>query len=450
MPSQPEVWQLGGLAAFTLGRFTNAAYRFARARALEPDNPAHAINLANALIKLDRDAEAAEELDAALVLDPHSADAEVGLGTLARRAGRLEEAELRGNRALALRPASYEGAVNRGRALHELGRFDEAIRSYEAAIAIHPQAAPAHAQMALSLLLTGDWGRGWREYEWRGEGSDVVSRDRFTQPEWQGEDLRGAVLLVHAEQGFGDTIQFARFLPIAEARGARVILEVQPTLKKLFTSFTPSLTVIARGDPLPPFARHVRLMSLPYVLGIGLDTMPPPAAFAPRPPDAGLPRDPRLTVGLCWAGRSAHENDRNRSISPDLLAPLGRVPGVRFVSVQKDRQRAVPNFVELDLGPRLRDFTELAGVLQEVDLLITVDTAPAHMMGSLGRPVWVLLPDPPDWRWLLGREDSPWYPTASLFRQRRPGDWPEVIERVGAALQAFCAEKAGVRSPCSD
>ncbi len=453
IPSDPAIWQLAGLAAFSLRRFAAATHYFGHARALQPGDPAHAINLANALIKLDRDAEAAAALQAALALDPHSSDAEIALGIIARRAGSLEEAVLHADRAIASRPDAYPAWVNRGRALHELGRFDTAIKSYQRAVTIDPDAAPAHAQMALSLLLTGDFERGWREYAWRGEGSDLVSLSRFDQPEWQGGPLSGATLLVHAEQGFGDTIQFARFLPLAEARGGRVILEVQPALKRLFAGFSSSIAILARGEPLPSFQQHIRLLSLPRVLGIGLDTIPPPLRF--RLPSATgaaiVPRiDRRLTVGLSWAGRSTHENDRNRSIAPELLAPLADVAGIRWVSVQKDRPGPKPDFIELDLGPRLDDLTDLARAMPELDLLITIDSAPAHLMGSLRLPVWVLLPDPPDWRWLLGREDSPWYPTVRLFRQRERGNWPEVIERVGAALKMFRDEKAGFPLPCLD
>jgi len=445
VPSEPGIWHLAGLAAFSLRRFAAAAHYFDRARALEPANPAHAINLANALIKLDRDAEAEGALQTALALDPRSSDAEIALGIVARRAGHLEDAVLHADCAIASRPDSYPAWVNRGRALHELGRFDAAIQSYERAVAIDPQAAPAHAQMALSLLLTGDFERGWREYAWRGEGSDLVSRGRFDRLEWQGEPLNGATLLVHAEQSLGDTIQFARFLPMAEARGACVVLEVQPELKRLFAGFSSSTVAVARGEPLPPFQQHIRLMSLPRALGTGLDTIPPPLRFRP-PPASGdrivPPADRRMTVGLNWAGRPTHENDRNRSIAPELLAPLGDVAGIRWVSVQKDRPGIMPDFIELDLGPRLHDLADLAEAMQGLDLLITIDSAPAHLMGSLGRPVWVLLPDPPDWRWLLGRDDSPWYPTARLFRQGERGHWADVIERVGTALDALRDEKA--------
>lgn len=454
-PARPELWQLSGLAAFALGRYQDAADRFRRAQTLAPGDAAHAVNLANALIRLDRDDEASRELAEALRLNPGSPDAEIGLGLIARRAGLLEAAVAHADRALASAPNSYQAWVNRGRALHELCRFTDAIRSYDHAIAIDPQAAPAHAQKALSLLLIGDFADGWREYEWRGEGRDLAARARFAQGAWIGEPLVGSALLVHAEQGFGDTIQFVRFLPLAEARGLRVVAEVQPELKRLFTGFSSSVDVIQRGEPLPAFNRQIRLMSLPQALGTRLDSIPPPARFPPvRGSYLGidLPPDPRLTVGFSWAGNPTHGNDRNRSIRADLLAPLGALPGIRWVSVQKDAPfgEAAPGFTEMNLGPRLRDFTDLAAVMRGLDLLITIDSAPAHLMGSLGRPVWILLPDPPDWRWLLDRDDSPWYPTARLFRQSVRGDWREVIDRVAVALARFRDEKGRAESVRSD
>lgn len=454
-PERPEFWQLSGLAEFARENYSQAADRFRRAQRLDPADAAHPVNLANALIRLDRDAEAAEVFAEALRIRPELAEAEIGLGTIARRAGRLEAAVAHADRAIALSPGSYQAAVNRGRALHELGRFAEAIAAYDSAIAIDPGAAPAHAQKALSLLLTGDFAAGWDEYEWRGEGRDLAARARYAAPEWDGAPLAGGTLLVHAEQGFGDTIQFARFLPLAEAQGCRVVVEVPPALKRLFAGFSASVAVVARGEPLPPFDRQVRLMSLPRLLGARLGTIPAPTSF-PIPAQSVaasmLLADPRLTVGLAWAGNPAHENDRNRSLSAALLAPLGQLQGIRFVSLQKGA-REVPGFVERDLGPTLHDFADLAAAMARLDLLIAVDSAPAHLMASLGRPTWILLPEPPDWRWLLERPDTPWYPAATLFRQGGPGGpdgWPWVVARVCDELARRRDEKGVAEGARSD
>ena len=448
-PDRAEIWQLSGLAAFAMGNYTGAGHRFARALLLAPGDAAYTVNFANALIKLDRDAEAERALMS--LATPRSAEAETTLGLLARRAGRLDDAVAHADAALAVAPGSYEALVNRGRALHELGWFDDAIASYDAAIAVDPAAAPAHGQKALSLLRTGRLAEGWREYEWRGEGGDLQSRARFAEPEWDGAPLAGRTLLVHAEQGFGDSIQFARFLPLVEAAGGSVIFEVQPALTRLFTGFSPSIRVVERGAALPPFDLQIRLMSLPRVLGADLGSLPPPVAFAARASGIILPPDPRPTVALCWAGNPAHENDRNRSVLPAALEPLGRVGGIRFVSVQKlgSDGGPVPAFVEIDLGPRLVDFADLKAVLEQVDLLVSVDTAPAHLMGSLGRPVWLLLPEPPDWRWQPKRDDSPWYPSMRLYRQWGRGEWLEPVEQVAAMLGRI-AEKGVPRPASSD
>ena len=445
-PEQVNLWQLSGLAAFALMKFAEAARRFEHAISLEPANVAHRVNLANTFIKLDRDDEAATLFEIARVLAPTTAEIEIGLGTLARRTGNLEEAIRFADRALALAPRSYQALVNRGRALHELEQFDEAVRSYDRAIAIDSVAYPAHVGKALSLLLQGDFAAGWREYEWRGEGTDIGLRARFTAPEWQGEAMAGGTLLVHAEQGFGDTIQFVRFLPQIAASGIRVVVEVQPAIKDVIALMLPGIAVRARGEPLPPFDRQIRLVSLPRVLNTSLETIPPPLPI--RSMVLTRPKENKtLTVGLSWAGNPAHENDRCRSIAPGELAPLGALPGIRFVSVQKptaEGQGAALPFPAAYAGAQIGDFTDLAQVLGGLDLLISVDSAPAHLMGAMGLPVWILLPRPPDWRWMMHRADSPWYPSARLFRQSRRGDWHDVIAQLVAALQLYGGENAGI------
>jgi hypothetical protein len=259
---------------------------------------------------------------------------------------------------------------------------------------------------------------------------------------WSGEDIGGRRLLLHAEQGFGDTIQFARYAPLAAARGADITLAVQPPLVPLLTGL-PGVAVIADRDPLPPFDRHCALLSLPRVFATTLDTIPGGVPYIAAPADrvaAWTPRLPRdgVRIGLAWSGHPANTKDHERSIPFAQLAPLLAVTGTRFVSLQKDVRAADADAFQqcsiLDLGPDLRDFADTAAVIARLDLVITVDTAVAHLAGAMGKPVWVLLPRTPDFRWLIDRDTSPWYPSARLFRKAGADGWGAVIARVAAAL----------------
>jgi hypothetical protein len=358
-------------------------------------------------------------------------------------------------RAVRRDPNDAWSLISLGSSLMYAGEHAEAILWIERALALEPENPDAHLTLAYLLLTGGELERGWREMEarWRSPGMAPLLgvSERTLVPAWEGAELAGKAIVLHAEQGLGDTLQFVRYVPLVAARGGRVILGCQPELKRLLSGMPGVDEIRAAGErlysPEPPW--HAALMSLPRIFGTTLETIPPSsylradealaASWAAR-----LASERRFRVGLVWAGGPFNPRNRGRSLELRALAPLGRLGGVAFYSFQTGaaaRQAAhAPAGLELtELPAALTDFAETAAALQHMDLLITVDTAVAHLAGALGRPVWILLPYAPDWRWLLAREDSPWYPSARLFRQPRPGDWRSVIARVADALEAQLA-----------
>jgi hypothetical protein len=361
--------------------------------------------------------------------------------------GRLEEALESYARARAIKPDYAEALYNQGNALVMLGRHREALASYERALAIKPDHAEAQWNQGLARLRLGDFRAGWKQYEWRWQRPDGVKSQRsFAQPVWTGQQsLQGKTILLHAEQGLGDTIQFVRYATLVARRGAKVMLEVQRTLKGLLARVEGVAGIVGRGEELPAFDLHCPLLSLPLAFGTELSSIPASVPYLAATDDrietwsARLPPRKGLRVGIAWSGNAKHKDDRNRSIALARLAHLFAAPGVQFVSLQKDARdgeaevlRDIPGF--LDLGPELKDFADTAALISLIDLVISVDTSTAHLAGAMGKPVWVLLPFSPDWRWLLEREDSPWYPTARLFRQPMIGDWESVIGRMRREL----------------
>jgi tetratricopeptide (TPR) repeat protein len=367
---------------------------------------------------------------------------------------RLEQALASYNDALALRPDDAEALVNRGVTLHDLKRFDEALASYDRALALRPDHADAHFFKGLSSLVTGDFERGWTEYEWRRKApaARITSRE-FPQPFWLGEDdLAGKTILLHSEQGFGDTIQFCRYAPLVAARGAQVVVEVEAPLQELLTGLAGTARIMAKGSRLPDFDFQCPLPSLPLAFKTRLETIPSGPSYLHAPKRALLNWDIRLgakrrpMIGLAWAGNPKHVRDRERSIGLRHLLALLDVDAT-FVSLQKDVRAANADMLEknssiVHFGHALQDFSDTAALISHLDLVISVDTSIAHLAGALGKPVWVLLTHVPDWRWLLDRDDSPWYPAARLFRQSETNEWDGVIAGVRDALLKF-AESNG-------
>jgi hypothetical protein len=345
-----------------------------------------------------------------------------------------------------LQPYDTDALVNRGVTLHDLKRFDEALASHNRAIALRPDHADAHFFGGLSRLLAGDFGRGWIEYEWRRKGASTgPSRRDFAQPLWLGgAEIAHKTVLLHSEQGFGDTIQFCRYAPLVAARGARVILEVEEPLRGLLTGLAGTARVVAKGERLLDFDLRCPLLSLPLAFGTQLETIPSAGPYL-RAPDqalvkwgARLPIKRRPRIGIAWAGNAKHIRDRERSIDLRGLLPLMDADAT-FVSLQKEVRAADMETLKqsadiIHFGHELESFSDTAALISHLDLVISVDTAIAHLAGALGRPVWILLNYVPDWRWLLDRDDSPWYPSARLFRQSETREWNSVIARVGDAL----------------
>ena len=443
-PGHPDALNSRGALLLELKRPAEALRMFEQLLTREPDHLQARINRGNALSMLGRHDEAIVDYDAMLKLVPGHPVALYNRGNALRALRREVEAIASYDAALASAPSHINAWYNRGLALQALNRHGEAVLTYGKVLALDPNHVEAHYGMASAHLSLGDYRSGWPEYEWRWRRSGVTAR-RFRQPSWSGDtSLAGRTILLHAEQGLGDTIQFARYAPILARAGATVHLEVQPALKGLLSSLE-GITVLARGEALPPFDLHCPLASLPLACKTELSTVPADIPYLRADEThlakwrARLDAVARPRVALAWAGNADHVNDRTRSIAFAALAPLLTTPGISFISVQHElrpadaaelaRQAGV-----LDLGAELADLADTAAVLTLADLTICVDTAVAHLAGALGRPTCLLLPYQPDWRWTFDRDASPWYPAVQLFRQTAPGDWGGVVRRVGEAL----------------
>ncbi len=434
------------------GELAQAEPLYARVLAHDPSNPDATHLLGVLRFQQGRPAEALGLVAAALRMKPDSPGILSNHGLVLEALGRFDEAVAAYDRAIARQPADAEILANRGNALFRLGRYEEALASYRSGLAHDPENAEIHWSIGLIDLLRGALPEGWDGYEWRWRRREFPDRERtFDAPLWRGESsLAGKTILLHAEQGLGDTIQFVRYVPRVARLGARVVLEVQGALAPLLAQVPGVARLVPRGATLPPFDCHCPLLSLPLAFKTELRSIPADVPYLSAPPSrvAGwrsrLPAGAGPRAGLVWAGNPQHGNDRNRSLPLAALAPLLDVPGITFVSLQKDlgqgdraTLRVHPEIVEC--GSRLADFADTAAVISLLDLVVTVDTAVAHLAGAMGRPVWILLPDVPDWRWLLDRPDSPWYPTARLFRQPRRGDWESALSAAAAALTRWVA-----------
>ncbi len=445
-----------------LGRVDEAIWRYQRAVALRPDHAKAHSNLGGALRIRGLLDEAEAACRRALTIDPDSASAHVNLGTVLASRDRLDEAAQSFRRATELKPDLAEAFLNLGLTLHNQGRFEEALTQYRRAAGIRPDYADANMAEAFALLTMGrDFTQALAKLEWRWRLADRKSRG-FKQPLWRGEPLNGKTILLHAEQGFGDTLMLLRYAPMVAARGGRVVIEVPKALARLATRVAGGpFPVIAEGAALPAFDVQCPLMTLPSALGTKLDTIPAAVPYLAADPEAvrrwseRLGAAPGLKVGIAWAGNPAHRNDRQRSLALDRFATLFDLPGVCWFSLQVGARAGdlatLPPGQVIDLSPQLTDFAETAAAVANLDLVITVDTAPAHLAGALGKPTWILLPFAPDWRWLAKRTDSPWYPTARLFRQRAPGDWDGALAAVRVALRERLAAgvSAGAPSPAA-
>jgi tetratricopeptide (TPR) repeat protein len=417
--SDVENWELHALALHEAGHNEAALASIDRALSFKPNEGRYHLARGLMLLALQRYDGAQQAFEQAIRSAPRLADAYAGLGRLQARTG----------------------------------QFERALKNYKQAIAIDPNCSVAQWNQAQIYLRRGDFKQGWRAYEWRWKTPSLPmykSRRDFPQPAWTGsEALAGKTILLHAEQGLGDTLQFCRYATLVAQRGARVVLEVPAPLVTLMQSLAGVAHIVRRGEPLPPFDYHLPLMSLPLAFDTRLDSIPAPSAYLAADPAKvaqwqerlaapGQARKPR--IGVAWRGAAHYGNDQSRSLPLPAFAKL-LSDQYEFISLQKevppDEQALLDSLPVRQLAEHLHDFSDTAALCAQLDLVITVDTSVAHLAGALGKPVWILLPEPGEWRWLEQRSDSPWYASARLFRQPQAGDWSAVIEQLAGGLKAL-------------
>ena len=409
------------------------------------------INLGVAMEAKCQPEEAKRYYKHSLELEPDNPKPHYYLGSLCLGMHQLEQAIFHLEQALLFQPDYVEAWNNLGSALEGFGDIPRAISCYEKALNFDVKCAKAHFNLSLALLLSGEFLRGFAEYEWRSEIDQAKKLQwiHFEQPIWDGSDLKGKTILLRSEQGLGDAIQFVRYAEMVQQKGGKVVVSCYQELKRLFKAIPGIEQVAVRVEELPEFQLQAPLMSLPYILGTNLENIP--ASIPYLSPLSGwifsLDSNSNLKIGIVWAGSSEHLKDFMRSTDLSYFLKLLDIPGVSFYNLQKEisaGDRTLLNQIPVtDLSDHLNDFADTAAVISQLDLVICVDTAVAHLAGALGKPVWILLSFVPDWRWMLERKDSPWYPTARLFRQQKPGDWEEVFDRLKTALQ----KRAGAHHP---
>ena len=383
---------------------------------------------------------AMESYQKAIEFNPDSYMAHNNLGSALKLMGNIDQAIEQYQIALRLNPDFPEALNNLGNAFRDTNKIDMAIDSYRKSILLKPEFADPHLNLAYAFLLSGRFEEGWKEYEWRWKIKEPLHK--LYQPLWNGEDRAGQTILLYAEQGFGDTIHFVRYASMVAEKGLKVIAGCQRELKSLIGSVKGISQVIAFGEVSPRFDIRCPLLSLPGIFKTSMANIPSEVPYIFPGEEivrhwGGILSGHReeLNIGVTWAGSPGHVNDRNRSLPLEMLMPLTSLNGITFYSLQKEL--ADPNDIELmkkmnirDYTEDIRDFSDTAGIIMNLDLVISVDTAVVHLAGALGRTVWTLLPFSPDWRWLLNREDSPWYPTMRLFRQPSPGNWTTLIDDI--------------------
>lgn len=435
-----------GLVFHTMARFEEALASYDEALEIEPGNLDVLNRRGVALLELGRAEEALAAFERVLAFGPENIDALGNRGNALLKLNRPQDALTSYDAALRIAPDHARLLTNRAHALRRLDRPREALMSASRAVAGSPKFAEARFEESLAQLTLGDFRNGWKAYEARwATGAFAAQRRTFTAPTWLGDrPLGGGTILLHAEQGFGDTIQFIRYAPAVAALGARVILEVQPELVGLLSQVAGIATVVPRGEPLPPFDYHCPLMSLPLAFATEPPTIPAAIPYlAPAKDRVAFWRErmpaKRPLVGIAWAGRRTHKNDLNRSMRLATFRPLLARAGIQFVGLQHELGsedaallRDCPQLFHV--GEQFRDFADTAAVISLLDLVIAADSAVAHLAGALGKSLFLLLPFAADFRWMRERENTPWYPTARLFRQPQFGDWASVVDALGREL----------------
>lgn len=484
-PGQADAWYLLGRIAHEIGQYQNAIALIECAVERKPDVATYRHALGEAFTAMGEHDRAIRAYEQACSRDPQYAEAHISrgitlhalgrledaidafrsatvaqtdfaaahfnLGNALHEAGRVEQAIAAYAKAVELAPDDAEMQNNLGIALIGVNRVDEALTAFDRALSLQPEFAGAHMNKGMALLVKGQFTEGWKAYRWRFSAmSPRRSKEAGALPPWDGSNFSGKTLLVDTEQGIGDSIQFIRFLPMVKALGGHVVLACGSILYRLMAEcpgadevIDDTQSIVSRVHP----DLRVSLLDLPGLLGTRVDNIPGGVPYLRA--DSALAEDWRkriaqkgFSVGLCWAGLPEHRNDRNRSMPLSAFTPLARIADVSFYSLQKgaaaaQAQQPPANMPLVDVSTQLNDFADTAALIANLDLVISVDTAVAHLAGALAKPVWTLLPYAPDWRWLLQRDDTPWYPTMRLFRQSRTGDWEAVMEQVATSLEGL-------------
>ncbi len=455
-PRNTDVLWVLGMILQAVDRLDEAVAVYQNTLELKPDQAEVHNNLGNTLRQMGRLDEAEARLRHALTLKPDYANAFNNLGIVLSERGLADEAISSFRQALTLKPDHTEALNGLGSVLSGLDHLDEAMACFRQALQIQPNHAEAHKNLGITLLLAGRYAEGWPEYEWRWKTPECPPRP-FPQPRWDGSPLNGRTILIHTDQGLGDAFQFIRFVPLVKQRGGTTIVECQQRLSRALSTCPGIDQIVERGQPIPRFDCHIPLLSLPGVLGTTVETIPAQVPYLhAEEPLVNHWRDELATrsgfkIGINWGAAVKNwAGLRQRNIPLRHFAPLGRIEGVTLVSLQKGKgteelAELPPDVPVLDLGPRLDEqtgaFVDTAAVLKNLDLVITSDTSIGHLAGALGVPVWIILPYAPHWVWMLGRDDSPWYPSARLFRQPRPGHWEGAIAEVEQALRRHLARQ---------
>jgi tetratricopeptide (TPR) repeat protein len=442
-----DAWVGRGNASFKLKRYKDALVAFDKALQLNRSLAGAWLGGGNVFVELNRHEDALAAYGNALALNPHFPHAWVGRGNVFFETKRYDDAFAAYNQALISNSGFADAWRGRGNVLRSLGRYDEALAAYDTALTLRPDFGDVRFDKAGIRLSRGDYEQGWQEYESRWDTQQLAGvRRSFAQPLWLGDTpLANKTILLHAEQGLGDTLFACRYVPMVAALGAKVIVEVQPPLVSLLRSLDGVSTLVGQGEKLPDFNVQCPLMSLPLAFKTRIETIPAKVPYLSAQTALSAKWRSRLgqvgpKIGVAWAGNPDFRKDRDRSISLTNILPIFSVEGARYFSLQKELRsgdeesmRSLPQLVQL--GAEIADLENTAAIIASLDLIITVDSSLAHLAGALGKPVWILLARNPDWRWLLDRSDSPWYPTARLYRQIKDGDWSTVVDQIRAQLQ---------------
>ena len=453
-PDNCATYFLLGVILIRQNNPVGAADCFRNCLKLRPDFSEAHNNLGVILAKEKESELAIHHFDASLYFRPKYTDASINRARLLQEFGRIDEAVEQLQSSLDDEPSNANLHVELGYALMRQGDFEEAVSHYELACQLGPQHAEAHWNLAMTMLTLGDFQSGWKEYEWRWKCSAFAPfAPAYDWPKWDGSPLDGKTVLLHAEQGFGDTFQFIRFASLLKAQNSEVVFHCQPKVKRLLSKFVGIDRWVSFGEPTPPCDVHASLLSLPFNLGTTLETLPATVPYLHA--EAALVEHWRkeldpiqgFKIGIAWQGNSIYQYDGQRSFPLKCFEPLAKIPGVRLISLQKGdgiEQIAANSdrFAVEDYGSRIDAgedaFVDTAAVIMALDLVIGCDSAIVHLAGALGAPVWLPLAKVADWRWLLNRQDSPWYPTMRLFRQTEMGDWAAVFDRIAVALSSHC------------